>query len=157
MTDTPRKTRSMTSNNSLTTESKEFLQKDQKQKTPSKNGTQKKEPKAKANNRINGIFSPTSLTDNIRTVNSTPASHMEGSNNLLVLDGSLEAPPRNPTGKYEDSSGVKELAIRKNSTMTGGESDIPAGAWSPTEKTGPPVEGKKTTITRPRLKSVSNS
>jgi hypothetical protein len=141
----------------LITESKEILQKEQKQKTPSKNGTQKKELKAKANNRINGIFSPTSQTDNIKGVNSIPASHMEGSNNLLVLDGSLEAPPRNTTGKYENSNCVKEIDIGKNPTKMGGESDILAGAWSPTEKTGPPVEGKKTPIMRPRRKSVSNS
>ena len=157
MTDTPRKTRSMTSNNSLTTESKEFLQKDQKQKTPSKNGTQKKEPKAKANNRINGIFSPTSQTDNIKGVNSIPASHMEGSNNLLVLDGSLEAPPRNPTGKYENSICVKELDIGKIRRKREEKAISLPELGHQQKKRAHRWRGKKTTITRPRLKSVSNS
>ena len=98
MSNTPRKTRSMTGDIGLIIESKEIPQKDLKQKNPSKNGTQKKEPKAKANNRNNGIFSPTSSLDNLR-INSTPTSHVEGTNNLLVLDGSLEAPPRNPNGR----------------------------------------------------------
>ena len=113
MSNTPRKTRSMTSDTSLITESKENSQKEPKLKTPAKSGTQKKEPKSKANTRNNGIFSPSSTFDNIRSTNFTLASLVEGPNNLLALDGSLEAPPRNPTGKYDNSNCDGDLATGK--------------------------------------------
>ena len=145
MSNTPRKTRSMTSDTSSITESKEISQKEPKQKTPAKNGTQKKEPKAKANNKINSIFSPTSSFENIRITNSRLIPQAEEANNLLVLDGSLEAPPRNPTGKYEISNRIREIGTEKNPLKMDEGSDIPIGALSPTEKAGPPAEEKKNT------------
>ena len=81
----------------------------------------------------------------MRSVNFNPASHEEGSNNLLVLDGSLEAPPRNTTGKQENSNRISEIDTGKNPLNKGGESDIPVGARAPTEKTGPPVDGENNT------------